>query len=82
MEVKGVEHYIACCRCGEMTETEIETDEGAKFDSRLPLTLNEQSFILSKFKGPLCIPCVNQLKTSYRILNGDYNVSSEQGVIR
>jgi hypothetical protein len=78
LELKRVEHAIECCRCGEMIESEIEADP--KFDSRLSLTVNEQSFIHSKFKGPLCIPCTNQLKTSYRILNGDYNVSIDQGV--
>jgi hypothetical protein len=78
LELKRVEHAIECCRCGEMIESEIEAD--LKFDSRLFLTLNEEAFVRSKFKGPLCIPCINQLKTSYRILNGDYNVSSDRGV--
>lgn len=59
---------------------ESEMDEGAKPDSGISLSLNEQSFIRSRFKGPLCIPCTNQLKTSYRILNGDYNVPSDRSV--
>lgn len=59
----------ACVRC----EDHIEHYPGY---APLKLSEAEKSFIASRFKGPLCLPCLNQLKTSYRILQGDYNVGS------
>lgn len=66
---------LFCCRCDEYIEFD---NEHGHFANQIQLSQAELSFIKAKFQGALCIPCLNQLKTSYRIINGDFNVSSKK----
>ena len=69
---KRTTHSLKCCRCDD--ELEFQDSLPITLDNRsIKLSINEMAFIKAKFKGPLCVACLNQLKTSYKILNGDYN---------
>jgi DNA-binding response OmpR family regulator len=65
---------LFCCRCDDYIEFD---NEHGQFANQIHLSPSEVDFIKAKFQGPLCIPCLNQLKTSYRIINGDFNVTSQ-----
>ncbi|MDI1355647.1 MAG: hypothetical protein PSX36_12060 [bacterium] len=65
---------LFCCRCEDYIEFD---NEHGQFAHQIHLSTNEIGFIKAKFQGPLCIPCLNQLKTSYRIINGDFTVTSQ-----
>lgn len=60
---------LICTRCGDS----LEPGEMFMEHSRVKLNIQEISFIRSKFSEPLCTACLNQLKTTYRILHGDFN---------
>ena len=69
----GLRNTITTCiRCGDELEFQDRFDAD---DSLVKLSIKEMSFIKTKFSGPLCMACLNQLKTSYRILHGDFNGS-------
>jgi len=60
---------LFCCRCEEFIE--YDNDHG-HLANQIKLSEPEIMFIKAKFPGALCIPCLNQLKTSFKILNGDF----------
>jgi hypothetical protein len=70
--------HTKCVRCEENLEDQVFKDA---FQSLIKLTDEEISFITVKFGAPLCIPCLNQLKTSYKIIKGEYNFKSNQKLI-
>jgi len=65
---------LFCCRCEEFIE--YDNDHG-HFANQIKLSDSETMFIKAKFPGSLCIPCLNQLKTSYRILKGDFETDNK-----
>lgn len=72
------ENQIKCVRCEGSLESQTFQDA---FQSLIKLTDEEIAFITAKFKGPLCIACLNQLKTSRKIVKGEYNTKSSSNVI-
>lgn len=71
------DNHSHCARCGENLEAQVFKDA---FQSLIKLTDDEIAFMTAKFGSPLCIPCLNQLKTSYKIIKGDYNLRSAENV--
>jgi CheY-like chemotaxis protein len=69
-----VDRNLFCSRCEDFIEY---YPEKSPFATQIRLKEEEDNFIKSKFKDPLCVPCINQLRTSYKIINGDYNVGSK-----
>jgi hypothetical protein len=61
---------LICTRCADP----VDQDEFFIEDSPIKLNIQEISFIRSRFSEPLCAACLNQLKTTYKILHGDYDV--------
>jgi DNA-binding NtrC family response regulator len=62
-----------CSRCDDL----LEYDNADTLYSQIKLSWEEINFINAKFEQPLCIACLNQLKTSYRIINGDDSVGTK-----
>ena len=67
-----------CVRCEESLESQVFKDA---FQSLIKLTDEEISLMTTKFGSPLCIPCLNQLKTSFKIIKGEYNIKSNSNII-
>ena len=67
-----------CTRCGDDLEFQ---DQLEIENSVIKLNIKEMSFVRSRFRGPLCVACVNQLKTSYKILHGDFTDLQHEPII-
>lgn len=65
---------LFCARCEEF----IEFDPGKL--GQITLSPEESEFISGRFNGSLCIPCIRQLKTSYRIIKGDYEKEDQSAL--
>lgn len=68
-----VDKNLFCSRCEDFIEY---YHEKSPFANQVRLNSEEKNFIKAKHEGSLCIPCINQLKTTYKIIKGDYNVGS------
>lgn len=66
---KRLTKSLFCCRCDEPLE--FDPKWGA-LAGQIKISPEEDHFIKERFDGPLCIPCLRQLQTSYRIISGNY----------
>lgn len=64
---KRLTQGLFCCRCEEYME--FDPNWGA-LAGHFTLSPEESEFIKDRFNGPLCVPCLRQLKTSYKIVTG------------
>jgi DNA-binding response OmpR family regulator len=60
---------LFCSRCEEVMEFD---PEWGPLAGQIKLTEQEREFVKDRFAGALCIPCLRQLKTSYKIISGKY----------
>lgn len=73
---KRLTQGLFCCRCEEYMEFD---PNWGTLKGHFTLTAEETDFIKERFNGPLCVPCLRQLKTSYRIVSGKID-SADKGV--
>jgi len=66
----------SCTRCGDNLDQEFSLAERRR---NILLNAGERSFINAKFNGTLCTACINQLKTSYKIQQGDFGDFTQSG---
>lgn len=60
---------LFCSRCDDVMEFD---PEWGPLAGQITLSAEEKEFVKDRFAGPLCIPCLRQLKTSYKIISGKY----------
>ena len=71
---KRLTQGLFCCRCEEYMEFD---PNWGSLKGHFTLTPEETEFIKERFSGPLCVPCLRQLKTSYKIVSGKIDSSSK-----
>ena len=62
---------LLCERCGEMPG-ELNT-AGVKLFEIYRMSDEEIRYIRARFAGRLCIPCLRQLRTAFKIRQGDFD---------